>query len=57
METSSPSNKKELQHLMDHIAALGHFMARFTDKLRLFFLMLKGVNMTRWINDCEQAFE
>lgn len=53
METSSPSNNKELQHLMGRIAALGHFMACFTDKLRSFFLMLNGVNTAGWTNDCE----
>lgn len=42
MGTLAPSNKKELQRLTGHLAALGHFIARFTDKLRPFFLRLKG---------------
>ena len=46
METPARSSKKELQCLMGHLAALGHFIARFTYKLRLFFLTLKRVNAT-----------
>ena len=57
METSTPYNKKELQRLIGHLAALGHFIAQFIDKLRLFFLTLKGANATGWIDDCEQTFE
>ena len=53
METSTPNNKKELQRLMGRLAALGHFIAQFTDKLRLFFLTLKGANAIGWIDDCK----
>ena len=42
---------------MGHLAALGHFIARFTDKLRPFFLMLKGASMTCWMDEYEQTFE
>ena len=38
METSGPSSKKELQRLTGRLAALGRFIARFTDRLRLFSL-------------------
>ena len=41
METSALSFKKKLQHLTGHLAALGCFIARFTDKLRPFFLIMK----------------
>lgn len=37
---------------MGRLAALGHFIARFTDKLRPFFLALKGASATGWIEDC-----
>lgn len=56
METPAPSNKKELQRLTGCLAALGFFIAHFTDKRRPFFLTLKGANTIRWTNDCEQAF-
>ena len=39
------------------LAALGHFIGRFTDKLRSFFLTLRGANTTRWTSECQQAFE
>lgn len=51
METLTPSCKKELQSL------IGCFIARFIDKLRPFFLMLKGVSVTRWTSDYEITFE
>lgn len=57
METSTPSNKKELQRLTGCLATLGFFITRFTDKQRPFFLTLKGANTIRWMNDCEQAFK
>ena len=46
MKTFAPSNKKELQRLTDRLVALGRFIARFTDKLRSFLLLLKGANTT-----------
>lgn len=45
METSTPNCKKKLQRLTGRLVALGCFIARFTDKLRHFFLTLKGANM------------
>ena len=55
MATFPLSSKKELQCLTSRLAALGCFITRFTDKLRLFFLTLKGVSTTGWTSDCEQA--
>ncbi|XP_034695622.1 uncharacterized protein LOC117921772 [Vitis riparia] len=57
METSVQSNKKELQHLIGRLVALRRFIARFIDKLRPFFLMLKGVGTLGWTEDCQSAFE
>lgn len=57
METSFPSSKKELQRLTSRLAALGHFIAQFTNKLRSFFFTLKWVSATKWTSDCELAFE
>ncbi|KAL6348343.1 hypothetical protein AAG906_005644 [Vitis piasezkii] len=57
MEMPALSNKKELQRLTGRLAALGFFITRFTDKLRFFFLTLKGANVTIWTDDCEWAFE
>ena len=41
METPPPKSKKELQRLTDKLVALGHFIARFTDELRSFFLAIR----------------
>lgn len=57
MEISAPSYKKELQRLTNCMAMLGRFIARYTDKLRLFSLTLKGASATRWTTDYELAFE
>ncbi|RVW97037.1 hypothetical protein CK203_032390 [Vitis vinifera] len=38
-----------------HFTALGCFIARFTGKLRHFFLTLRGVSTFCWIDKCEQA--
>ena len=57
MKTSAPSNKKELQRLTDRLVTLGRFIARFTNKLRSFFLVLKGANATGWTEDCQSVIE
>ena len=44
LETPIPNNKKELQRLTGHLIALGCFISRFIDKLRPFFLTLRGAS-------------
>ena len=56
-ETFSPSSKKELQHLTGRLVVLERFIAWFTEKLRPFFLTLKGASAIGWKTDCELAFE
>ena len=56
METPTLSSKKELQCLTGSLAALGHFTVRFIDKLRPFFLTLKGANATGYKDNYERAF-
>lgn len=51
MEMSAPSSKRELQRLTGRLAALGCFIARFIDKLRPFFLALKGASAMGWTKD------
>ena len=51
-----PNNKKKLQRLMGCLAALGLFIARFTDKLRSFFLTLKETSRFNWTDKYEQTF-
>lgn len=57
METSTLSSKKKLQCFIGRLTTLGRFIARFTDKLRPFFLVLKGANATKWTKDCRFTFE
>lgn len=57
METFAPSNKKESQCLMGSLTTLGRFIAQFTNKLRSFFLTLRGARTTGWMSECQQAFE
>ena len=57
METSALSSKKELQCLTGRLVTLGRFIAWFTDKLRSFFLVLKGANAIGWTEDCQSTFE
>ena len=44
LKTIALNNKKELQRLTGCLVALGHFITRFTDKVRPFFLTLKGAS-------------
>ncbi|RVW25892.1 Retrovirus-related Pol polyprotein from transposon 17.6 [Vitis vinifera] len=57
LETHVHGSKKELQHLTGRLAALGYFIARFTNKLRPLFFTLKEVNKTNWTDDCKRAFD
>ncbi|KAL6313496.1 hypothetical protein AAG906_005443 [Vitis piasezkii] len=57
LEIHAPSRKKELQHLTGCLVALGRFIAHFTNKLRPFFLTLRGISMIGWMDECGQAFE
>ena len=45
LETLTSNNKNELQCLTGCLAALGHFIACYTNKLRPFFLKLKETSM------------
>ena len=57
METPSPKSKKELQRLTGKLVALGRFIARFTDELRPFFLVIRKAGVSGWTNSCQSAFE
>lgn len=57
MNTLAPRSKKELQCLTGKLVALKHFIARFTNKLRPFFLVLREANSTGWTNNCHNAFK
>ncbi|RVW66402.1 Retrovirus-related Pol polyprotein from transposon 17.6 [Vitis vinifera] len=52
METPPPRSKKELQRLTGKLVALGHFIARFTDELRPFFLAIRKAGASGWTDSC-----
>ena len=56
LKTPAPNDKKELQRLTGRLPALRRFIACFTDKLRLFFLILRGASTFGRKNKCEQTF-
>ena len=57
MEAPAPKNKKELQRLTSKLVALGRFIARFTDKLRPFFLVLRKADATGWTDNYQGVFK
>ncbi|WJZ81028.1 hypothetical protein VitviT2T_000891 [Vitis vinifera] len=57
METPPPRNKKELQRLTDKLIALRRFIARFTDELRPFFLVIRKAGTSGWTDSCQSAFD
>ncbi|WJZ87246.1 hypothetical protein VitviT2T_006642 [Vitis vinifera] len=57
IETPPPRSKKELQRLTGKLVALGCFIARFTDELRLFFLAIRKARANGWTDSCQNAFE
>ena len=53
----APTNKKQLQRLTRKLVVLGRFIARFTDKMKPFFLALRDVSKFGWTQSCQNAFE
>ena len=55
LESSAPAFRKEVHQLTGRLAALGRFISRFIDRLKLFFATLKGVNWAGWNEECDEA--
>ena len=55
MESPAPNSRKWVQQLTGQLATLGQFISRFTDHLKPFFVTLKGANLARWNEECDQA--
>ena len=55
--TLAPTNKKQLQRLTGKLVALERFIARFTDKMKPFFLALRDVDKSEWTQSCQNASE
>ena len=41
--------------MTDRLATLGRFISRFTDRLKPFFVTLKGANQVEWNEECDEA--
>ena len=44
LESSTPTFRKGVQQLTGRLAALGRFISRYTDRIKSFFVTLKGAN-------------
>ena len=45
IETAAPSSRKGVQQLTGRLVALGRFISRFTNRLKSFFVTLKGATV------------
>lgn len=57
LKTLIPSTKKEIQWLMGRFAALGQFIAQFTNKHRVFFTTLHEAQTFGWTKECKSVFD
>ena len=57
LESPAPANRKEVQQLTSRLAALGRFISRFTDRLKPFFVTLKGANQAEWNEEYDEALK
>ena len=48
--------KKQIQARIIKLAALNRFISRYSDRLRPFFIALKGASAKGWGPECDQAF-
>ena len=55
LESPAPSSRKEVKQLTGRLAALGRFISRFINRLKPFFVTLKGANRARWNEECDEA--
>ena len=56
LQSPAPSSKKEIQRRTGRLAALGHFISRFTDRLKPFFTTLRVASRPEWDEECDRAF-
>ena len=45
-----------MQQLTSRLAALGKFISRFANRLKPFFVALRGANRAEWNEECDRAF-
>ena len=55
LDSPSFAYRKGVQQLTSQLTALGRFISRFTDRLKSFFVTLKGANWAGWNEGCDEA--
>ena len=55
LESLTTASRKGVQQLIALLAALGRSISRFTDRLKQFFVTLKGANQAGWNKECDEA--
>ena len=56
MDSQTPTSRKGVQQLTSRLTALGRFISRLTNRLKPFFIILRGSKKTGWNEECDQAF-
>ena len=55
MDSQTSTSRKGVQQLTGRLTTLGRFISRFTDRLKSFFVTLKGAQRADWNQECDQA--
>ena len=55
LDSPASAYRKGVQQLTGQLTALGRFISRFTDRLKSFFVTLKGANQAGWNEGCDEA--
>ena len=56
LQSPTPTSEKGIQQLTSWMAALGHFISQFTNRLKPFFTTLRGASRAEWNEECYRAF-
>ena len=56
MDSQAPTFRKGVQQLIGRLATLGRFISRLIDRLKPFFIKLKGDKKTGLSEECDKAF-
>ena len=56
MHSQNPTSGKAVQQVISRLAALGQLISRFIDRLKPFFITMRGARRASWNKECDQAF-
>jgi len=57
IEMRSPTNVKEVQHLVGHLITISRFLPKLADQTRPIIQLLKKSAKFSWSEDCERIFQ